>query len=124
MHYFAVQCMDELSVSKCLREQRLIVDFRQSTDIYLRIIAISMGITQIVLFLSEFIASGKNGIVLEKPESLGWALTYYLGELANWNEAMVNAYEFGKQFDTAKQIANWKGVIDFFGADTDTTVGK
>lgn len=124
VHYFAVQCMDELSVSKCLREQRLIVDFRQSTDIYLRIIAISMGIPQIVLFPSEFIASGKNGIVLEKPESLGWALTYYLGELANWNEAMVNAYEFGKQFDTAKQIANWKGVIDFFGADTDTTVGK
>lgn len=122
--YFVVQCVDELSVSQCLREQRLIVDFRNVSDIYLRIIAISMGIPQIILYPSEFVVSGKNGIVLDKPDALHQALNYYLNELANWNEAMVGAYEFGKQFDTAKQIANWKGVIDFFETDSNIAVGN
>lgn len=111
------QCVDELSVAKCLRMQRLIVDLRTTRDVYLRIIAISMGIPQILLQPSEFVASGENGIVMERPEELEQWLEYYLSELANWNAAMVAAYEMGKKFDTATQIKKWKGVIDSFGED-------
>lgn len=111
---FAQQCVDELAVSRCLRQQRLIVDFRNVRDVYLRIVAISMGIPQILLYPSEFVVSGKNGIVLTSPRSLFEALRYYLDELANWNRAMVCAYEIGKQFDTKTQVENWKGVLDSF----------
>ena len=112
--FFADQCVDELSVSKCLREQRLIVDFRNVRDVYLRIIAISMGIPQIMMYPSEFMVSGENGILLWDPDRLNDAIRYYLGTLKNWNKAMVAAYELGKKFDTKHQVENWKGVMDSF----------
>lgn len=113
--FFADQCVDELTVSKCLREQRLVVDFRNVRDVYLRILAISMGIPQILLYPSEFVISGKNGRLLRSPDMLTATLHYYLDELKNWNKAKVAAYELGKQFDTASQVQNWKGVMESFG---------
>lgn len=112
--FFADQCVDELAVSKCLREQRLIVDFRNVRDVYLRIIAISMGIPQIMLYPSEFMVPRENGLLLRDPKQVNGALHYYLGELKNWNKAMVAAYELGKKYDTKHQVANWKGVTDSF----------
>lgn len=113
----AQQCVDELSVTKCLRRQRLVVDFRNIRDVYLRVISISMGLPQILLRPSAFVVSGENGVVLEDPGQLEQWLNYYLGELANWNRAMVAAYEVGKRFDTANQVKRWKGVIDSFEKD-------
>ena len=42
------QCVDEISVSKCMREQRILVDFSLEREIYLQIAAVSVGIPQIV----------------------------------------------------------------------------
>lgn len=122
--WYTEQCVDELSVSKCLRMQRLIVDLRMVRDVYLRVIAISMGIPQIIMHTSEFVVSGQNGVVLEQPQELEKWLDHYLGELANWNRAMVAAYELGKQFDTATQVENWKGVIGCFEKDTGTVASN
>lgn len=113
--WFVEQCVDELSVSKCLRRQRLIVDFRNIRDVYLRVVTLSMGIPQILQRPSEFMVSGKNGVVLEDPRQLPQWLDFYLAELSNWNQAMVAAYEIGKRFDTATQLKRWKGVLDSFG---------
>lgn len=116
--WFAQQCVDELSVSKCLRRQRLVVDFRSFRDVYLRVISISMGLPQILMRPSEFVNHGVNGAVLQDPHQLTEWLDHYLGELANWNRAMVAAYEVGKRYDTAMQVKRWKGVIDSFGTDS------
>lgn len=116
--------MDELSVSKCLRLQRLIVDLRMRRDVYLRVIAISMGIPQILFHPSEFMISGQNGMLLRDLQELPEMVQYYLGELANWNHAMVCAYELGKKFDTASQVEKWKGVIDSFGEDSCSNAGQ
>ena len=121
--FFADQCVDELTLSKCLREQRLIVDFRNVRDVYLRIIAISMGIPQIMLYPSEFMISGENGLLLRNPEQLNGAIHYYLGELKNWNKAMVAAYELGKKYDTKHQVENWKGVMDSFEEHSNPAFG-
>ena len=88
--------------------------FRNVRDVYLRIIAISMGIPQIMMYPSEFMVSGENGILLWDPDRLNDAIRYYLGTLKNWNKAMVAAYELGKKFDTKHQVENWKGVMDSF----------
>lgn len=112
--FFVDQCVDELTVSKCLRQQRVIVDFRDTTDTYLRIIAISMGIPQILAFPSEFVKPWKNGLLLETLGQLHGALSYYLDNLSHWNDAMIQAYEIGKQYSTTKQVDKWKGVIDSF----------
>lgn len=113
--FYAEQCVDELAVSKCIREQRLIVDLREKTDLYLQTLAISFGIPQIVCTGSEYVRNKKNGIILERIEDLYDALDYYLDELRNWNEARIYAYEFVREHTADKLLHAWKGVVDAIG---------
>lgn len=117
VRFFAEQCVDELSVSKCMREQRVIVDMRNVAEVYLRITAISVGIPQIVHAETQFVEHGRNGYVLQDIRQLPQVLEYYLGSLTNWNEAAVCAYEIGKKYTTDVLLDEWKEVIDFVGQD-------
>lgn len=108
------QCVDEMSVSKCIREQRIVVDMRDVPDLYLRISAVSTGIPQILRYDSQYIEDGRNGFVLEDIRKVTEKISYYLDSLANWNEAMVYTYELGQQYTTEKLLQRWKEVIDSF----------
>lgn len=113
--FYVEQCVDELTVSRCMREQRLLVDVRAIPELYLQIMAISVGIPQIVRTQTEFVKHGRNGIVLKKVSKLPTALNYYLNGLKNWNKAMVCAYEMSKEYTTEKLVEIWRGVIDSVG---------
>ncbi|MBQ8233007.1 MAG: accessory Sec system protein Asp1 [Lachnospiraceae bacterium] len=122
--FYVEQCVDELSVSKCIREQRLMVDMRKNTELYLRITGISVGIPQIVYRTTEFVEDGKNGLILKEMDKVSGAIAYYLDSLTNWNEAMVYSYELGKKYTTGVLKDKWKEVIDFVGCDSGSTAGK
>ncbi len=122
--FFVEQCVDELSVSKCMREQRILVDMRREPAMYLQIMAISAGIPQILSRKTQFIEDGKNGLILQDIRQLSDALKYYLDGLSNWNDAMVHAYEIGKRYATGGLINKWKEVLDFVGKDSGITVGR
>lgn len=111
--FFVEQCVDELSISKCMREQRIIVDMRPNTEVYLRIAGISVGIPQIVYQETQFVEHGQNGFVIKDMRKLSDALNYYLDGLQNWNEAMIYSFELGKKYTTNVLIEEWKEVIDF-----------
>ena len=115
------QCVDELSVSKCMREQRLIVDMRTSAELYLRIAAISVGIPQIVYKDTQFVEHKKNGLVIKDFDQIEKGISYYLDGLTNWNEAMVYSFELGKKYTTRELIERWKEVISFVGEDSSFT---
>lgn len=124
VRFFVEQCVDELSVSKCIREQRLILDMRKTSELYLRITGISMGIPQVVYRNTEFVEDKKNGLVLKEPDGIKDAISFYLDNLTNWNEAMVYAYELGKKYTTVVLIEKWKEVIDIVGNDSCITTGN
>lgn len=113
--FFVKQCVDELSVNRCIREQRMIVDLREGQDIFLQIAAISAAIPQVGIEESKYLISGENGLVIESDTKLINALRYYLDGLSNWNEAMICASEIGKQFSTQALLEKWKEVIDTIG---------
>jgi len=117
VRFFVEQCVDELSVSKCVREQRLIVDMRKTSELYLKIMGISMGIPQIVYRDTQFVEDGNNGFMVKNTAMLAGAIAYYLEDLKNWNEAMVYAYELSKKYTTTVLTDKWKEVIDFVGRD-------
>lgn len=125
VRFFVEQCVDELSVSKCMREQRIIVDMRENVvELYLRISAISVGIPQIVYTKTKFVEQGKNGFVLQDMNRLPETIDYYLGSLKNWNEAMVYSYELGKNYTTKELIKKWREVIGSVRGDSDSTIGN
>lgn len=111
------QCVDEFSVTRCMREQRVVVDMRDTTEVYLRVSAVSIGIPQLIYSESQFLEHGKNGYVVKDMKKLPEILDFYLDGLANWNEAMVYSYELGKKYTTAVLVDEWKEVIDFVGSN-------
>lgn len=116
--------MDELSVSKCMREQRLLVDLREAPEMYLQITAISIGIPQIVRTKTEFVKHGRNGFILKKIEELSEPLEYYLNGLQGWNQARVCSYELVKEYTTEKLLEKWGKVMGRVGRDSYFAAGK
>ena len=117
------QCVDELSVSRCMREQRVLVELREQPELYLQIMGLSVGIPQIVRTGTQFVRHGKNGVILKEMDRLPETLAYYLESLKNWNDAMVASYRIGKRYTTDVLLKQWGEVIDSFGQDSDLTAG-
>lgn len=110
--FHVVQCVDELAVSRCVREQRIMVDMRKQPELYMQITALSAGIPQIVSRKTQFVRQGKNGCILKDIKKLPAVLHYYLGSLTNWNDAMVCSYRLVKQYTVEVLLEKWKEVID------------
>lgn len=104
------QCVDELSVSKCIREQRIMIDMRHNPDLYLQINCISSAIPQIVRRETQYMQNGYNGFVVTDFERIPVALDYFLGSLANWNQAKVYSYEISQKFTTKNLLKKWEQV--------------
>ncbi len=113
--FYVEQCVDELSVSKCIREQRILVDLRWEREIYLQIAAVSVGIPQIVRKQTKYVEHGKNGFLLQSMSELDRCLAYYLDGMKHWNEAHIYSRELGEQNSTKVLIEEWKEVIEQIG---------
>ena len=109
--FFVDQCVDELSISKCIREQRIMVDVTTQPDLYLQISCISSAIPQIVSFRTQYVHNGNNGFIVEDVSEIPRCLTYYLDNITNWNKCVIYSYELGKEYNTASLIRKWKGVM-------------
>ncbi len=109
------QCVDELSVSKCMREQWLLIDLREVPEQYLQIKAVSFGIPQIVRQKTEFIVDDGNGIILTKGKRLPKALDYYLDGFEHWNEARIFSYGISREYTTERLLNMWGEVMDSVG---------
>ena len=109
--FFVDQCVDELSISKCIREQRIMVDVTTQPDLYLQISCISSAIPQIVSHVTQYVHNGKNGFIVEDVSEITRCLTYYLDNITNWNKCVIYSYELGKEYNTASLIRKWKGVM-------------
>ena len=109
--FFVDQCVDELSISKCIREQRIMVDVTTQPDLYLQISCISSAIPQIVSFRTQYVHNGNNGFIVEDISEIPRCLTYYLDNITNWNKCVIYSYELGKEYNTASLIRKWKGVM-------------
>ena len=109
--FFVDQCVDELSISKCIREQRIMVDVTSRPDLYLQISCISSAIPQIVSHITQYVYNGKNGFVVKDISEVSRCLTYYLDNITNWNKCVIYSYELGKEYNTASLIRKWKGVM-------------
>ena len=110
VRFFVEQCVDELSVSRCIREQRIMIDMRHNPDLYLQINCLSAAIPQIVRRETQYMQNGYNGFVVKEFERIPVALDYFLGSLANWNQAKVYSYDISQKFTTKHLLEKWKNV--------------
>lgn len=118
------QCITELEVSRCMQEQRLVVELREKPELYLQVMCISIGLPQIVMTRTEFLNPGRNGKLLDSLEELPEAMDHYLGNLKHWNFARMQAYVVGQQYSTKVLVAKWKEVLRALEEDTSITTGQ
>lgn len=122
--FFVEQCVDELSVNKCVRQQRVFVDLANPPDLFLQISCVGMGIPQILRSVTQYMRPGKNGRVCRDISRLGEDLKYYLENLSNWNTAMIRSFELGKTHTTQYLVEQWEEVIDNIGNSKSITTGN
>lgn len=111
--FFVDVCVDERDISKCINEQRVILDMRGTMDVFVYVTAISKGVPRISLSADQFFVSGKNGMVIDDFSDIGRSLTYYLDSFENWNQALVECYELGQKYTTSVLLKKWRKVLNF-----------
>ena len=104
-------CVDERTISKCINEQRVILDLRKTTDVYVFVTAISKGVPRISMSMDEYLVHLKNGYVLHDYLQIKEALSYYLDNFENWNAALVACYEIGQKYTTEVLLQSWRKVL-------------
>lgn len=110
--FSVAQCVDEMTVSQRLREQRIVVDLQPVPDQFLQISAMSMGIPQIAGQETDYFADSKNGILVRNLSDLPDALDYYLSSIAHVNQAQIASYELGSRFSTEQLVQSWKEILE------------
>lgn len=109
--FFIDVCVDERTISKCINEQRVILDMRRTMDVFLYVTAISKGVPRISMSVDQFLESGKNGLVIDDFSDIGRSLAYYLDSFENWNQALVACYEIGQAYTTSVLLKKWRKVL-------------
>ena len=104
-------CVDERTISKCINEQRVILDLRQKTDVYVFITAISKGVPRISMSEDEYLIHGGNGYLIADDTQIQPALSYYLDNFENWNAALVACYDIGQKYTTNVLLESWRKVL-------------
>lgn len=105
-------CVDERTISKCINEQRVILDLRKTIDVFLFITAISKGVPRISISKDQFLEDKKNGYLIQTYSQIQESISYYLDSFENWNEALVSCYEIGKEYTTQNLIDAWRRVLN------------
>lgn len=109
--FFVDQFIDERNISKLINEQRVILDYRNSIDVFMYITAVSKGVPRISLRKDEFLVHKLNGYIVNSVEDTEKSLSYYLDNMSNWNRALVACYDMVQEYTTDKLINAWKEVI-------------
>ena len=109
--FFVDVCVDERTISKCINEQRVILDLRKVVDVYVDITAISKGVPRISMSRDQFFEHKKNGYLIHDYKEIAESLHYYLDNFENWNEALVQCYEIGRHYTTGILLDAWRKVL-------------
>lgn len=111
--FFIKQTINERDISKCVNEQRLILDVRNTVDVFLFITALSKGVPRISTIKDEFLLHKRNGYYFTDLSEIPDLLSYYLDNMEVWNAALIENYELGRKYTTDILVDAWKEVLDF-----------
>lgn len=109
--FYVDVCVDERTISKCINEQRVILDLRQTMDVFMFVTAISKGVPRISMSDDQFYAHGKNGYRIHTYSEINESLHFYLDSMENWNAALVQGYEIGRKYTTDVLLEAWRKVL-------------
>lgn len=91
-----------------LDHARVVVDLGNNPDSYVQMASISVGLPQINLVKTDLVRDHENGLVLVNVSDLDMALDFYLGNMENWNRALVDAVQQINHYSRTRIMHNWQ----------------
>lgn len=105
--FSAEQCVEEPDLARCLRTGRVLAELRDDPDPLLQVLALGMGLPQIVWVQSRYARHPCNCLQIVDTDELPQALSWYLDSLDHWNDAQMQAYRLGRALQH-----EWEGVTE------------
>lgn len=99
------------SLEKHLQEARLYLDTGIVPNLKRQMLAISVGIPQIVKGKSSLVYEGENALQLDEIGNLEWQVDFFLEHLVNWNAALIKNVQLIEKYSPSNLIQQWEEVI-------------
>ena len=101
-----------LSIRNDFQRTRLYIDISDKYDLQMQSLAISAGIPQITKAKTDFIEDYKNGRIIRRISELEPALSYFLENLSNWNNALVKNVTIIEDFSPQIILEKWRQALN------------
>ncbi|MGG5318304.1 accessory Sec system protein Asp1 [Enterococcus sp. AZ072] len=101
-----------LSVQNDFQSVRLYIDINQEYNLQMQSLAISAGIPQVVKSSTDYIEDKKNGMVISRISELEDAINYFLKNLNNWNNSLVENVRLIEEYSPHIVMEKWKEVFN------------
>lgn len=101
-----------LAIRNDFQRTRLYVDINEKYNLQMQSLAISAGIPQLTKVKTDFIEDKKNGMIVRRISELESALTFFLQNLSNWNNALVKNVSVIEDFSPHIILEKWRKALN------------
>lgn len=101
-----------LSVQNDFQKVRLYIDVSKEYNLQMQSLAISAGIPQVVKQSTDYIEDKKNGIIIRRMTELDDAINYFLKNLTNWNNSLVENVRLIEEYSPHIVMEKWRDVFN------------
>ncbi|AMG48347.1 accessory Sec system protein Asp1 [Enterococcus gallinarum] len=100
------------TIRQDFNETRLYIDLSAEVDVQKQALAVSAGIPQLVRKKTDYVDDKKNGQIIGQIRELDAAIAFYLDDLNNWNQALVENISYIERFSEENIIKQWRELLE------------
>lgn len=100
------------TIRQDFNETRLYIDLSAEVDVQKQALAVSAGIPQLVRKKTDYVDDQKNGQIIGQIRELDAAIAFYLDDLNNWNQALVENISYIERFSEDNIIKQWRELLE------------
>ncbi len=100
------------TIRQDFNETRLYIDLSAEVDVQKQALAVSAGIPQLVRKKTDYVDDQKNGQIIGQIRELDAAIAFYMDDLNNWNQALVENISYIERFSEENIIKQWRELLE------------
>lgn len=100
------------TIRQDFNETRLYIDLSAEVNVQKQALAVSAGIPQLVRKKTDYVDDQKNGQIIGQIRELDAAIAFYLDDLNNWNQALVENISYIEHFSEENIIKQWRELLE------------
>lgn len=100
------------AIRQDFNETRLYIDLSAEVDVQKQALAVSAGIPQLIRKKTDYVDDQKNGQIIGQIRELDAAIAFYMDDLNNWNQALVENISYIEHFSEENIMKQWRELLN------------